>query len=285
MSAKQLKGIALSKIETIRNALRELLAQHRQEDTLPTSARFLFYELVTLRVISTEKTGQRRPDQLMIDALTDLRESGEIQWNWITDETRSLEDYAGSATITDGVLSGLAYIELDPWDGDVPLILCESRSLVGCLRSVTSQYGVRGASTNGQCCGFLHTRIVPILQPGQRVLYLGDFDLCGNDIEANTRSVLEREVGELAWGRLALTEEQVDRYDLPRIIKTDRRFKNGGGTHEAVETEALSQRIIVDLLRERLGQLLPEPLESVHERAEQERSRIRRLIEVGEARQ
>jgi len=285
MSAKQLKGIALSKIETIRNALRELLAQHRQEDTLPTSARFLFYELVTLRVISKEKTGQRRPDQLMIDALTDLRESGEIQWNWITDETRSLEDYAGSATITDGVLSGLAYIELDPWDGDVPLILCESRSLVGCLRSVTSQYGVRSASTNGQCCGFLHTRIVPILQPGQRVLYLGDFDLCGNDIEANTRSVLEREVGELAWERLALTEEQVDRYDLPRIIKTDRRFKNGGGTHEAVETEALSQRIIVDLLRERLGQLLPEPLESVHERAEQERSRIRRLIEVGEARQ
>ena len=264
---------------------RELLAQHRQEDTLPTSARFLFYELVTLRVISKEKTGQRRPDQLMIDALTDLRESGEIQWNWITDETRSLEDYAGSATITDGVLSGLAYIELDPWDGDVPLILCESRSLVGCLRSVTSQYGVRGASTNGQCCGFLHTRIVPILQPGQRVLYLGDFDLCGNDIEANTRSVLEREVGELAWERLALTEEQVDRYDLPRIIKTDRRFKNGGGTHEAVETEALSQRIIVDLLRERLGQLLPEPLESVHERAEQERSRIRRLIKVGEARQ
>jgi len=277
----------LSKIETIRNALRELLAQHRQEDTLPTSARFLYYELVTLRVISKEKTGKRRPDQDMIDALTDLRERGEIPWDWIVDETRSIEDYTGFPTIKKGVLAYLDgdVIRLDPWSGEIPFILTESRSLTGVLRGLCDQYGVRIAPTNGQCVGFLHTKVAPRLNAGQIVLYLGDFDLCGNDIEANTRSVLEREVGELAWGRLALTEEQVDRYDLPRIIKTDRRFKNGGGTHEAVETEALSQRIIVDLLRERLGQLLPEPLENVHERAEQERSRIRRLIEVGEARQ
>jgi hypothetical protein len=276
----------LSKIETIRNALRELLAQHRQEDTLPTSARFLYYELVTLRVISKEKTGKRRPDQDMIDALTDLRESGEIPWNWITDETRSLEDYAGYATITDGVLSGLAYIELDPWGGDVPLILCESRSLAGCLRSVTSEYGVRIASTNGQCGGFLHTRIVPILQPEQRVLYLGDLDLCGNDIEDNTRRVLEQELGALLdWERLALTEAQVERYQLPKIIKGDKRFSGDKGVHEAVETEALSQRIIVDILRERLEHLLPEPLESVHERAEQERIIMRRQIEARGARQ
>jgi hypothetical protein len=31
----------------------------------------------------------------------------------------------------------------------------------------------------------------------------------------------------LTWERLALTEQQVCDYDLPTIIKTDRRFKNG----------------------------------------------------------
>jgi hypothetical protein len=272
----------LSKIETIRNALRELLAQHRQEDTLPTSARFLYYELVTLRVISKEKTGKRRPDQNMIDALTDLRERGEIPWDWIVDETRSIEDYSGFPTIKKGVLAYLDgdAIPLDPWSGEVPFILTESRSLTGVLRALCDQYGVRIAPTNGQCVGFLHTKVAPRLNAGQIVLYLGDFDLCGNDIENNTRSVLEREVGELEWERLALTEAQVEDYRLPRITKRDKRFKDNDGVHEAVETEALSQRIIVDILRERLEQLLPEPLESVHERAEQERIIIRRRIEA-----
>ena len=77
---------------------------------------------------------------------------------------------------------------------------------------------------------------------------------------------LEREVGELAWERLALTQEQVDRYDLPVIEKHDRRY-NDDHPHEAVETEALSQTIIVEIVRNRLEQLLPEPLNRVQVRA------------------
>jgi hypothetical protein len=69
--------------------------------------------------------------------------------------------------------------------------------------------------------------------------------------------------GDLDWTRLALTREQVEAYDLPTIIKTDHRFKNGGGRHEAVETEALSQSLIVDIVRNWLDELLPVPLERV----------------------
>jgi hypothetical protein len=134
------------------------------------------------------------------------------------------------------------------------------------------------ASTNGQCGGFLHTGIAPQLQTKGRVLYLGDLDLCGGDIETNTRAVLEREAGGLQWERLALTEEQVQRYSLPRITKTDQRFKNGGGMHEAVETEALSQRIIVEIVAHRLEQLLPEPLETVHERENEQQQQIQQLL-------
>jgi hypothetical protein len=251
-----------------------LLGEHRRDGALPTSARFLFYELVARGIISKQPTGKRRADQDMNDALTDLRENGDVPWDLITDETRSLEDYSGSPTIIDGILDGLAYIDLDPWNGDIPLILCESRSLAGCLRPIASEYGVKIASTNGQCGGFLHTKIIPILQPGQQVLYLGDFDKSGNQIEANTRHVLEQESGELRWERLALIEAQVEQYDLPRIIKYDRRYKDGG-EHEAVETEALSQRLILDIVRRRLIELLPEPLEDVQERAEEQREEIR----------
>jgi hypothetical protein len=143
------------------------------------------------------------------------------------------------------------------------------------LRGLAIEHCVQIAPTNGQCAGFLHTTIAPNLRPLHQILYLGDYDLAGNDIEVNTRSVLEQEAGELRWERLALVEEQVQTYNLPRIVKHDRRFKDGGGTHEAVETEALSQRIIIDILRSRLEELLPEPLESVQEREARERTLIR----------
>ena len=108
---------------------------------------------------------------------------------------------------------------------------------------------------------------------------MGDFDLSGGQIEGNTRRVLEREVGEdeLDWERLALTQEQVDHYDLPVIEKRDRRY-NDGRPHEAVETEALSQTVIVEIVRDRLDELLPEPLNRVQERAERQRTKIRRAL-------
>jgi hypothetical protein len=89
-------------------------------------------------------------------------------------------------------------------------------------------------------------------------------------------------VGELQWERLALTDEQVYHYDLPRIIKTDRRFKNGRGTHEAAETKTLLQRITIDIIRERLEAAAGTAGKRSYERAQQEGSRIRLLIEMGE---
>jgi hypothetical protein len=140
-----------------------------------------------------------------------------------------------------------------------------------------SDYACRVAATNGQVGGFLRTDIAPRLQPDDRVLYLGDLDLAGGQIEANTRGVLEREVGGgLRWERLALTEQQVAEHNLPTIVKRDRRY-NDEHPHEAVETEALSQTVLVDVLRRRLDALLPEPLSRV-ERAERQRRRIAAML-------
>jgi hypothetical protein len=233
----------------------------------------LYYELIQRGIISKERKGVRRLDQNMNEALTDLRESGQVPWRWIVDETHSLDDYRGSRSILDWLLELLPVARLDRWNGHEPLILCESRSLAGVLRDLVRHYGAQIAPTNGQCGGFLHTEIAPILRPCHRILYLGDYDLAGGDIEANTRRVLEREAGELRWERLALTQAQVEYYQLPVIIKHDRRFADGGA-HEAVETEALSQRIIVNIVRNRLEELLPEPLARVHERENRQRQEI-----------
>jgi hypothetical protein len=268
----------MTKIGTLRDLLVALLQEHESDGALPTSARFLFYELVQRGHISKERNGARRPDQDMGDALTDIRESGLVPWTWIVDETRSLDDYTGEDNIKRGVLDRLPYIKLDPWGGETPMILTESRSLAGVLRSTVMAYSAAVAATNGQCGGFLRTDIAPRLAPGARVLYLGDFDLAGGHIEANTRRVLEQEVGgDLQWERVALTQKQVQQYSLPVIVKRDRRYKDGR-PHEAVETEALRQTVLVDILRDRLDDLLPEPLARVQERAERQRRAIRRLL-------
>ena len=92
----------------------------------------------------------------MIDALTDLRNRGEIPWDAIIDETRSLDDFTGFQSIADGVDAYMNAIRIDPWNGDAPLVLTESRSLAGVLRALTREYAVMIAPTNGQYGGFLH---------------------------------------------------------------------------------------------------------------------------------
>src|SRR6476661_1048713 len=77
----------------LQRALLERLDVHEREGTLPTSARFLFYELVQAGVISKHATGARRADQNMLDALTHLRETGLVDWDAIEDETRSLDTW------------------------------------------------------------------------------------------------------------------------------------------------------------------------------------------------
>jgi hypothetical protein len=176
-----------SKAGILRELLFELLQEHQRDGAIPTSARFLYYELVQRGQLSKERTGARRPDQDLHDALTILREDERIPWDWIVDETRSVEDYTGYDTVKDGVLAQLPYIKLDPWGGRAPFILTESRSLAGALRPTVIEYRVRISATNGQCGGHLRTEIAPRLRPGDHVIYLGDLDLSGGQIEGNTR--------------------------------------------------------------------------------------------------
>jgi hypothetical protein len=261
--------------------LRMLRDRQHQPDGLPTSVRFLFYELVQAEVIPKHRVSQiagtkgRRADQDLGEAVFHLRDVGLIPWEWISVETCSVTTWSTAASIRAYLRDRVDYARNDPWAGEPPpFILCESRSLAGVLRALTYQYAVPIAATNGQCGGFLRTGIAPHLTAGQRVLYLGDFDWQGAQIEANTRRVLEDLCGGLAWERLAITKAQVTAHDLPRIQNPDRRY-NPPRWDDAIETEALGQSFIVALVRARLDALLPTPLADVQEREERERAVMR----------
>jgi len=260
------------------------LLMHRDEGELPTSGRFLFYELEQAGIVSKTKinrsTGKKvqRPEAPLVKALTRLREARIVPWEWIDDESRTLREWRSAPTVVAFLRDSIPIARIDLWTGEAaPLILCESKATAGVLTDLAAEYLCPIAATGGQCGGFLHTDIAPILvDQDRRVLYLGDYDLAGGHIEENTRRVLESVAGPQDWQRIAITAEQIHEAGLTPIYKVDKRF-NGGSPQEAWEVEALGQGAVKQLLREELDALLPEPIEGVRDRERHQRVEAERM--------
>jgi hypothetical protein len=258
----------------LQRAVLKVLLAHRAAGELPTNGRFVFYELEGLGVVRKSRQGESRRgssddprEQEVIDALTVLRDREIVPWSWIDDETRTLDEWSYADSVAEFLREALDHARISPWPSEPPLILAESRTLRGPLRPVVARYLCPFAATNGQTRGFLHTEIVPILTGNDRpVLYLGDHDLQGGQIESHTRNVLERATGrEIDWRRLAITDEQISDAGLTPIHKVDHRYRPAR-VHLAVEVESLGQGTVLQLLTEALDELLPEPLADVLER-------------------
>jgi len=278
-------GSETTKAGRLRRALLRILDGH----PVPTSVRFLFYELEQAGEIpkayrhANGSKRARQPSQDVSDALTDLREGGLVPWEWIVDEGRTLVEFGYAPSVAQYLRDRVGQARIDAWAGQPPpLVICESRSLAGVLRSTVAEYLCPIVATAGQSSGsLLAVEVAPLLSfdLSRPVLYLGDYDPQGDDIEASTRKRLEEHVdGQLVWQRLALTAQQVEKFGLTPIEKTDHRFRPPR-PYEAVETEALRQDVIVELLRERLDELLSQPLDDVRVREREQRQQMTEYLD------
>jgi Helix-turn-helix domain len=260
------------------------LRGHEADGTLPTSSRFIYYELKQSGY-PLARHQARRDDQDVVDAVMALREAGLVPWDWISDETRDTEGPLVAASVRQWLLDVLDQARINPWpQGQRPLVICESRGVRAALRATARRYGALITSTNGQAGGFLRTDVAPLLEEKTPVAYLGDWNPAGSAIEANTRRVLEREAGPLAWTRLAITPEQAASASPPLPPKpgTDRRYRDGR-PHLSYEAEALGQRELDRLLTGWLDGLMPGTLADVQERERDQRARLRRMLPGGAA--
>jgi hypothetical protein len=262
----------------LQRACLEILRAHQAAGELPTSARFIYYQLKQAGY-PLKHHAARRDDQDVIDAVMYLRKCGEVPWSWLADETRSVEESYAADSVAQCVLDTLPQARIDPWDGHAPpVIITESRGVRAALRTVAERYAVTITSTNGQVGGFLRTDVAPLLTAGQYVGYVGDWNPAGSMIEANTRRVLERAAdGQLRWERLAVTVAQAAAYRLPPKPGTDRRYANGN-PHTSYEAEAVGQGRLAAMLTNWLNERLPEPLERVQERERVQRERVREAL-------
>jgi hypothetical protein len=284
-----------SKAARLREACLDLLREHERDGALPTNGRFIFYELEQRGIIPkvyVDDQGRRRPRQPandVSDALMQLRQSGAVPWEWIVDETREVKEWRFASSAFEYVADAAEGVRIDCWGGEpAPLIICEARSTKGVLERIAATYLCPITATNGQGGGFIVTSIAPLLSGNdRRVLYLGDCEADGpaDSIENNTRRYIEehagREFDEDTWERVALTEQQVVRDDRLlglAIEKVDRRYKPPR-PYQAIECEAVGQVMLERLLRDRLDDLLPEPLDDVLEREQVEREQIIALMQ------
>lgn len=274
-----------------------VLLDHQEAGEIPTSGRFVFYELEQRGLVRKPKKGESRRgkwddpcEQEVTDALMQLRDKGVIPWRWITDETRTVHSWTHAPTVAEYLVDRVDEARVNPWHPDAPpMILCESRSLAGVLRPLSAKYVCPIAATNGQAGGFLRTEVGPNLLSHvvettddgkdlwevRSVLYLGDWDRQGHQIEANTRHVLEQVIGiDLTWERIAITEDQIEERGFLSQVKSDGRLADDHEEKisEAWEAETLGQSVIVELVTDALDRLLPEdPIDAVLERETQER--------------
>jgi hypothetical protein len=231
----------------IQAALIEEIEDLRSTGDTPTTLRFLFYRLVARGIVGKgEKNGYHQTS----DVLVALREAQVIEMGEIADRTSGAIDWTGYLGVDEWTRTAIAQFRLDRWGGASPLLMVESNSLAGVLEDLAREYRVVLVPFGGQAsCGLLGAELPRYVEDDTRVLYLGDFDPAGEIIEQSARGRLEAYAGvTLDWARVALTEEQVEEYDLPVIEK---------GGHPTVETEALDQRVLVQLVREALDDLDP----------------------------
>jgi hypothetical protein len=288
-------GDRLSAENTAKGKLQRIALERLKEKDaageIPTSIRFLFYELeqrgfVSKRAVNLDGSpSKRKPDQNLIDAVTHLREIGLVPWDWIVDESRDVSTHFTAETVAEWSAEMVEVAKISRFPGvPTPVILCESRGVGGVLeRGVCDEYCVTVCPVGGNCNGHLRTKVAPYLEdPNTLPLYCGDHDLAGDDIEVHTRGVLEDAVGRTFdnWERIMITDKQcreMIRKGMTPILKKDNRFKDGR-PHEAFEAEALGQSLVTSIVRRVLERLAPVPLKDVLEREVAERAKIVELL-------
>jgi hypothetical protein len=275
-------------------AVLERIRVHRAEGTIPTDNRFVLYELEQLRFC----TKGRRDSQRVSAALTHLSNIKLVGWAELEDTTRQFTSYRSAPSVADYIEDTLRRVLdneiLHRWgDGPSPMILCETRGVANALDQTARDYLCQIGGTAGMAKRHLINDVVPWVEPGRRALWVGDRDFSGGLIENHTRRTLIEHSGveDLLWERVALTDDQVDwlaeEYydgDRDRLVmqKYDNRFRPPL-SYEAVEAEALGQRRIVDLVRDRLAELMleitGETLDGLLVRQRQQREAAREQVD------
>jgi len=223
---------------TIRDAIREVLEQDH-----PQTVRQVFYALTVRGVIKKQEIEYHRT---VIRLLVDMREGGEIPFDWLADNTRWQRKPSTFVGLDSCLKNTARAYRRDLWAA-APVyveIWCEKDALAGVLIEETEPYDVPLMVARGYASiSFLHSaaKAIEAKRKPAYIYHFGDLDPSGVDAARDIEAKLRRYApgAEIYFERPAVTREQVERWNLPtRPTKmTDSRAKKFVGT--SVELDAI----------------------------------------------
>jgi len=237
------------------------LAYQIAERYRPVSVRQVFYQLVSRDVIPKTQNEYRKVSSY----LTQMRRVGELPYEWIADVTRWVRRPATHAGMTAALDLTAATYRRSLWaEQDINIELwCESNAVAGVLGEVTNQWDISLFPVVGYASAtFLYSAGQYTKAAGKptKIYYFGDHDSSGTDIERVIRRDLPKMVGsgiELEFERVAVTLEQIERWDLPSQPpkRSDPRGKSFKG--ESTEIEAIAPDTLRELASDAITGHLP----------------------------
>jgi hypothetical protein len=209
----------------------------------PQTVRQVYYALTVRGVIQKTETEYQ---QTVVRLLTEMREAGEIPFEWITDNTRLMRKPASFTTLKSCLESTAHFYRRNVWS-NMPVyveIWCEKDALSGVLVIETEVYDVPLMTARGySSISFLWSAAQAIKAKNKPayIYHFCDLDPSGVDAARDIETKLRRYApgAEIHFERPAVTREQVEEWSLPsRPTKmTDSRAKKFVGT--SVELDAI----------------------------------------------
>jgi hypothetical protein len=227
-----------TEITGIKAAIKDILeADH------PQTVRQVFYAL-TVRGVIKKVEGEYQ--QTVIRLLGEMREAGEIPFEWIADNTRWMRKPSSFTGLNHCLNSAAEFYRRNLWHS-MPVqveVWCEKDALAGVLLEETKVYDVPLMVARGySSMTFLYMSAKAIEAQGKPayIYHFGDLDPSGVDAARDIEAKLRRYApnAEIHFERPAVTRQQADEWDLPsRPTKlTDTRSKKWAGT--SVELDAI----------------------------------------------
>ena len=240
--------------------------------------RQLFYRLVSAQIIPNTETAYNTLGKQTVVA----RKRGEIPYNAFEDRNRDFiqGQWPFSEETEESVFedaketyeSAEDDFESSCYNYNLPLwydqakhveVWVEKEALAGVCVEVTQQYGVWLAPCKGYpSLSFIYAasqRLNRILSENSEkellILYFGDYDMRGLDIERNIQQSFEEDFGlEINVERIALTREQIQQYNLPpnpaKIHDPMARGWIETQGNVAWELDALEPNVLTNLIKE-----------------------------------
>jgi hypothetical protein len=214
-----------------------------------------FYALTVKGVIAKAEIEYQRT---VIRLLVEMREAGQIPFDWIADNTRWMRKPTTYVGIESCLNATSNFYRRDLWAA-MPVyveVWCEKDALAGVLMEETKTYDVPLMVAKGYASlSFLHSAAMAIQAKGKPayIFHFGDLDPSGVDAARDIEAKLRRYApgAEIHFARPAVTREQVEQWNLPtRPTKmSDTRAKKFGSP-TSVELDAIPARRLRELVRE-----------------------------------